>query len=226
MTLIAVLAWTPAASAQSAALPPTPAPEPNAHRALVHLDGAPDALLQQSVGGDGQWKTVCKGPCDTVLPVGPTYRIDGEGIRTSADFHLPPSAGSRVTLDVSPASSARFGWGVALVPIGLLTSAVGCLAMYVAAIDSSYGGSEAVGEPGPPNYTPGAALVVVGAVAVIGGLVLLAHDWETGVQGAAPPPRPPAPLMNYDSAGGWRERSPEERALPSTTIAPLWGLRF
>ncbi len=223
MTLMAVLALTRAAGAQSVALLPTPALGPNATGALVHLDGAPDALLQQYVGGDSQWRTVCKGPCDAVLPVGPTYRIDGEGIRTSGDFHLPPSAGSHVALDVTPASSQRFGLGAFLVPIGVLSSAVGCLGMLFAGSDAGYGGSE--GEPPPPNYTPYAVLVVVGAVAIVGGIVLLVHDWETGVKRTDQPPKPPAASTGYPAAG-WRERSPEERALPSTTIAPLWGLRF
>jgi hypothetical protein len=221
---MAALAWTRAAGAQSVAQPPPPALEPDVPGTLVHLDGAPEVLLQQYVGA-AEWKTVCKGPCDTVLPVGPTYRIDGEGMRTSDDFHLRPSAGSRVTLDVTPASSARFGLGVALVPIGVLTIGAGCLGMFAAGIGSSYGGSDAIGEPGPPNYTPYAVVIVVGAVAVVGGIVLLVHDWETGVKSTGQPPKPPAPLMDYP-AGGWRERSPEERALPSASIAPLWGLRF
>jgi hypothetical protein len=136
MTLVAVLAWTQSAGAQFGAVPPKPVLEPNALRALVHLDGSPGALLQQYVGGGGQWKTVCKGTCDTVLPVGPAYRIDGEGMRTSGDFRLPPSAGSRVTLDVTPASSARFGLGVALVPIGVLTIAAGCFGLLYAGSDA------------------------------------------------------------------------------------------
>ncbi len=80
-------------------------------------------------------------------------------------------------------------------PIGVLTIATGCFGMLFAGSDAGYGGSE--GEPPSPNYTPYAVLVVVGAVAVVGGIVLLVH-----------------------------ERSPEERALPAATMAPLWGLRF
>jgi hypothetical protein len=202
---------------------------------LVHVDGAPDAILQEDSSGDGHWTTVCAGACDALLPIGPTYRIDGDGMRRSGSFQLQPPSGNRVTLDVAPGSSARFAWGIALLPIGAATIAGGFFAWFAAALGSA-GGSEAVGEPGPPNYTPGTVLIVVGAVAMVGGVILLIHDWGTDVrQTNVEPPKPLPPLPDPPSpdrpppdlfTGGWRERSPEERALPAAMVAPLWGGRF
>ena len=204
-------------------------------RVLVHVDGAPDAILQEDSSGDGHWTTVCAGACDALLPIGPRYRVDGDGMRRSGWFQLQPPSGNRVTLDVAPGSSARFAWGIALLPIGAATIAGGFWAVIAAGLGAA-GGSEAVGEPGPPNYTPGTVLIVVGAVAMVGGVILLLHDWETDVrQRNVEPPKtlPPSTDLPTEQRswpasfpGGWRERSPEERALPTATLAPLWVLRF
>jgi hypothetical protein len=210
--------------AQAPAPPATPSHQPDARRILVHIDGAPAAMLQMASNGDDSWTTVCTGSCDALLPVGRAYRIDGDGIRRSGEFQLQPSLGDRLTLDVNPASSARFAWGVALVPIGAATIATGLAANFMAGIGSA-GGSDPNGEPGPPNYTPGTVLIVAGAVMILGGVCLFLHDWATTVQPSnAQPVRELSPPQYPD--GGWRERSPEERAFPTATITPLWALRF
>ncbi len=112
---------------------------------------------------------------------------------------------------------------IALMPIGAV--AIGAGAVLAAGLGAA-GGSEAVGEPGPPDYTPGHVLMVVGAITMLGGLILFAHDWETGVrQGNVESPKTLPPSTDVPT-GGWRERSPEERALPAATLAPLYVLRF
>jgi hypothetical protein len=192
---------------------------------LVHVDGPPEAIVQEDPTGDGHWTTVCAGACDTLLPIGPVYRIDGDGMRRSGQFQLQPPSANRITLDVSPASSTRFAWGIALLPIGAATIAGGVFAVFAAGLGAA-GGSEAVGEPGPPNYTPGTVLIGVGAAAMLGGLILFAHDWETDVrQSNAEPPKTLPPSTDLPT-GEWRERSPEERVLPAAMVAPFWGLRF
>lgn len=195
---------------------------------LVHIDGAPDAILQQDASGSGQWTTVCAGACDAHLPIGPMYRVDGNGMRRSSQFQLRPSPGNRITLDVSPASSTRFAVGVALVPIGALTMGAGALVVFAAG-NGATRGSEALGEPGPADYTLGHVLMIVGAVTILAGLILFVHDWETGVrQGNVENVEPPSTLRPATElpTGGWRERSPEERALPTATVVPLGVLRF
>ena len=198
---MAALVWSRSARARSPNPPTTTPPGQDVSRVLVHVDGVPDALLQQDARGDGQWTTVCRGTCEALVPVGPAYRIDGDGMRTSSAFHLgAPSAGGNVTLGVTPGSSGRFALGVVLASVGAAAVAGGIVAVLVSL--SEGGGSEA-NEPSPPSLVPGAVVIGLGAVAVIGGIVLIVHDATTAVrqQSTAPPRRLPRRVARRPPCG-------------------------
>ena len=221
--LLAALAWPRLGLAQTPAPPTAPNVTPDVPRVLVHVEGAPDAVVQQDAKGDGQWTTVCTGSCDALVPLGPATRIDGDGLRTSSTFHLDAPAGGRVTLNVAPGSSGRFATGLFLVPIGVL-AILGGSYLTLAALASG-GGSEAI-QPPPPSPVPGEIVIGLGAAVVIGGVVLLVHDATTSVRQASAAPAAPPPAASGPPAPAWRERTPEERALPVAAVAPLWVGRF
>jgi len=220
---MAALFWARPAGAQSPGTSATPTREQDAPRVLVHVAGASDALLQQDARGDGNWTTVCTGSCDTLLPLGPAYRIDGDGMRTSSAFNLDAAAGGHVTLAVCPGRTGRFALGIVLEPAGFAALVGG---LFWAWTSLATGGGSEANEPPPPSPTPGYVVAGLGAAAIIGGIVLIVHDATTDVQQQNSARANPVPPSSSATAPVWREPTPEERALPVATVAPLWGVRF
>src|SRR6185312_15640761 len=88
------LAWSPVASADTAA------PAATSALVVVHIDSPEPVDLEQR--GDHGWQVVCSSPCDKAVTADLKYRINGSGVRSSRAFHIDP--GSRTTLAVQPGS--------------------------------------------------------------------------------------------------------------------------
>ena len=204
-------------------------PEPAAAATvLVHLDGAPDATLEQDTRGDGTWTAICAAPCDTRLPTDPSYRINGDGLRSSSPLHLSARSGDRVTLAVHPAWTGLFVVGIALIPTGVAASIGGA---FVIALGNAFPdrGSDPSAPP-PPNTAAGTGwlLVGVGAAATVGGILLVAFNSSTSVQ-QAPGPASGGLALQGDPlriVPQWREAAPEDAAMPRVTGSPVWTVRF
>jgi hypothetical protein len=108
------------ALAQPAAPAPAPAPSapPAATRPMVvvHLDSPQPVTLEGRSGDDDDWEVMCTAPCDRPVPTTFVYRITGSGVRTSRTFHV--DAGSRVTLQVDPSSSAGHAGAIVITVVG------------------------------------------------------------------------------------------------------------
>jgi hypothetical protein len=218
-------------------LPPTPPPGPMEvpgpdlrPMVWVHVEGSEDGEVQQRRGPRGEWTTVCSGPCDMALPMGNDYRIAGGSIRPSGVFHLSGAPGDRVTINVNPGSKAWFVLGIvgtslggAVALVGLFVGLIGSVGVTV----SPTGSTDRQNWQGVENA--GWVTFGVGAVAVVGGILLITGNARTSAAPEAGPPQQAALLAQGDAwkkVPTWREATPEQKALPPVMGVPLWSGRF
>jgi hypothetical protein len=182
----------PAPAPLSTAVPP-PAPVQLA-TALVHIESESPVTLETGEGKS--WSLVCSAPCDRALPLGPSYRITGPGIRNSGPFSLAARPGGSVVLQVDTASKGGFVGGIVLVSTGAVAVVTGLVLVLVGAIASDTHSSCT------SDCTPSAALassfteaglitLISGGIATAGGIALLATNGSTRVyQQPASAPQP------------------------------------
>lgn len=158
-------------------VPQQPAASQSLGTATVHIEGAEVAL--EELTERGSWRRVCVTPCDQKLSLDSTYQIVGDGLRTSKGFQLHANNGERITLSISPSSSAAFVGGIVLLGTGLLVSIIG---LYVGAGATAV---EDVNSNGTSHSSTAATVGWVmagsGAVAAIVGVILWAGNGHTGV---------------------------------------------
>ncbi|WP_394847691.1 hypothetical protein LZC95_09535 [Pendulispora brunnea] len=186
---------------------------------MVHIEGG-DVTIEQM---RGSWAAVCSSPCDRALPIGPSYRIVGDGVRASRAFMLGGQNGDRVVLDVDTGSKGGFAGGIVLVSIGSLFFLVGGLTLLVVA--AANGAHTDTGNAEPIGWTMfggGAAGVLVGILLITGNsstkvtqsLEPRKVSWLTGLDPKKPEPRLPT----------FREDPPT--GIPRATVLPIFGTTF
>jgi hypothetical protein len=226
-------AWLSLLAGVLAAVVPSRAdaqPREPAQQVRVHIGGFPDATLEQDAHGDGIWTPVCSRPCNMLLPVGPSYQVNGDGIRSSSPFQLGAPPGGRVTLAVSPAWTGSFVFGIVLIPIGATASIAGAFVVALAPLASAGGSDPSAPPPSDSSaLTLGWSLVGLGAVALVGGVLLIASNASTSVQQQVSSTVPTTLASQGDPwrlVPQWRESAPEDAAMPRAMEAPVWSVRF
>jgi hypothetical protein len=116
----------------------------------------------------------CIAPCNTWVDATAVYRIGGPGITPSRSFVLPSSSGP-VALRVRAGLLSRFYGGVLLGGLGLATTAAGAIILGTRSLHEGPLGQN----PSPFGSTSGltgggAALVTIGAIALVTGISLWA----------------------------------------------------
>ena len=196
----------------------------------VHIEGADDAEVQQRTERRDEWQTVCSGPCDVELPVGPDYRIAGGGMRPSGIFHLTGGPGNRVVVTVSPASKAWFVMGIVVVSIGGPVALVGLALGLVGSLGTS------TTTPGSIDHQNWASVeragwitFAVGAAAIVGGVVLIVNNSRSSTTLENAAAAQTGLLVEGDAwkrVPTWHDAKPEEKAAPQIMAVPLWTGRF
>jgi hypothetical protein len=211
--------------------PPTPAgkqapagPPPEANRDAVGDDwveislvtDAPGVMLyakdprKVTIGNEvaDSWIWTCNAPCDERVDPRRTYRVMGDGIIPSIEFHLAPHAG-RVALQVSPArQSSRTIAGV-LAALGATSALAGVLSLLVDVAERGAAGAVPSGSmdaqakllSSATSYENiGIGFLVVGAAMEVGSLVFLLTS-KTGLAPAASHPSGAAPPRGNQTGG-------------------------
>lgn len=212
--------------ATASTTPPTPPGTVPAEKSLVtvHIEGPDDVQLEQDTTGQDDWAVVCSGTCDRSLSTAYWYRVSGGGIKASSQFSLHGQPGSKVTLNVSPASKGWFIAGLIAIPVGGIIAYIGLVLGVVgsAASDaSSTAGSNQAFRGSSDVAATGWTMLAVGGLAAVGGLVLTISNWKTGVTQdlAAKTPTPSSDAALRLPTPTWREPGVEARTLP-----PAWSM--
>jgi hypothetical protein len=198
-------------------------------KVVVHIDGPEGVELQADTTGNGDWKTVCLAPCDRPLSLDPSYRIDGDHIRSSDVFRLSRDPDHAVALTVHSASHDAFVGGIALVPVGLLTTVIGVLVGFGDYLTHTTWCPEAP-ESGCRSLAsgwPGWVTAGIGVAGVVSGLVLVANNTSSTVTqgGSATATATALPAVSIPMPT-WREPTPEAKAAPPLSAVPVWTARF
>jgi hypothetical protein len=191
--------------------------KPDEPATLVHLDGWL-ARLQLDSTGRGQWTDVCSSPCDMTVPTNASYRVVGDGVKSSGRFALHPGPDDRAMLTVHGASRPEF-------TAGILSIAVGTPVSFVVALTA--GLSETISGPSGTSTTIMDAAFVGSAAFAVAGLVLVLTNWTTKVtQDPAAPASVVPPLgSGWPRSSAWL--SPTEQAVSPPMIGlPVLAGRF
>ena len=158
-----------------------PAATPNLGAATVHIES--DSVVELQASNDGEWKTVCISPCDRAIALGGTYRVVGEGMKSSGPFRLHAGPGQHLDLEVTPRSGGLFALGIVGTVVGGLALAVGLLVIMVGALENTSFGltGGATNSGGSGTEAAGLGIVGVGVLGVVGGIVLIATNTKTRV---------------------------------------------
>jgi len=214
-------------AAPPTAAPPTPPPE----RVWVHLNADPGVSLE-GLSPEGNWERACSAPCDVQVTTGSDYRVTGAGMYASRAFKLQAEPGQRVVLDVSGASKAGFGVGIALVTVGSLATALGLYVAFLAAtIASTCEGTDEGTACQDNSGTVKTSLVVAGAgaVSLLAGALLAESNRQTTTSQSLN--RGPS-IARRDHDGAWlrvptwTEPSGLERAVPAAQVVPIFSRSF
>ncbi|CAN5608654.1 hypothetical protein BH09MYX1_BH09MYX1_26930 [soil metagenome] len=199
--------------------PPVAPSSPSSATALVHIDVDSPVILEQMNGqwdGD-EWHAVCEAPCDIPLPLGPSYRIAGDGTRKSKPFVLNGQTG-RVTLDVRRASTGAFGGGLALVITGPIVLLVGLVVTFFGiaenqSSDYCISAGACSTHNGTSLIATGLILLGAGTVGTIIGGILLGGNSRTKVGQFGAPVAAPATGTDLTRRPIWNA---ERSATPTT----------
>ncbi len=121
----------PGARTPAAPTPPTPAPMvgPRAH---VRINSPKQVFLYRRPAGSTSFVQQCVSPCDQELPIGDTYRVTGNGVAQSKEFHLGAAPGGSVEINVEPPSTGGMilggfmaGGGASAAYVGLILTLAG-----------------------------------------------------------------------------------------------------
>jgi hypothetical protein len=154
---------------------PAPAVGPQG-AVYVHIDADADVRIERQVGA--QWIGMCNAPCDRDLPLDAVYRMAGNGVRNSHTFRLSATRpGERIIIAVNPASKGGFVGGIVLVSIGAPVLILGGFVLLIAAAIDATPGQPETGAAKAVGWT----MAAVGAIGVVGGIVLIVNNASTGV---------------------------------------------
>lgn len=115
----------PTATTPSAAVPPAM----TGPRARVHVTSPRSVILYRKPAGTNSWVQACTSPCDQAMPLGDTYRVTGNGIAGSKEFHLVAKPDGQVEVSVDPQSTGGMVLGGIVGGVGATTAYVGFLAV-------------------------------------------------------------------------------------------------
>lgn len=156
--------------------PAYPAPAPSYlpppgffQRDILFDATAAEAELQVEQGR--AWRTVCNRACRTPGIVGAKYRVSGDGVTTSKSFIVHPSP-NPVVVHADAGSSANRGTAVVLMSIGGATMIVGIVVVALGSVCALCSGAEK-SDRRRDAAVVGTPVIVVGAGALAGGLVML-----------------------------------------------------
>jgi hypothetical protein len=123
--------------------------------------------LERQGATEDDWIVACRSPCDAQVSIEGTYRIAGEGVRTSAPFTLPSSDGRRLSIDVDTGSKAVLVLGIVLTSVSSAVALVGVVIHMLAKgadIDRSLAPTGiAVAAGGVAGVATGIVLIVMNA---------------------------------------------------------------
>lgn len=121
-----------------------------------------------------QYRPVCAAPCGKVIDTsgGSSYFFGGEGLTTSNRFNLTDARGD-VTAVVKPGRKGLRIGGIITMSVGISLMAVGAALFYFAKADSESDSIIFDRPARPPNYGPAAGVLVGGAAALAGGIVMM-----------------------------------------------------
>lgn len=156
-------------------------------RAHVHIKSPRNVILYRKPAGTNAWSKACTSPCNTELPIGDSYRVAGNGVQQSKEFHLEASPGSTVEVVVDPQSTGGMilggfiaGGGFTVGYVGLIAAAVGA-----ARADGECGRyetcSESDREDGKKIRDAGLIALGVGAAATVVGLIVFLNNATTDI---------------------------------------------
>jgi hypothetical protein len=184
----------------------------------VHLDASEGVLLQQDITNDDNWKTVCTAPCDQLLPTTFYYRVTGDGIKSSADFALRAPRGTHERVVVDAASKSAFVGGIYGVVGGPLLLLLG-----EGFVFSLIGGDG----PNPPILDAGLAMMGIGVVATVGGIVLMVCNATTKVKQDLGASQTRLFLPDsWSKTPTWNTAVTEPKNLPPALGIPIFSGRF
>ena len=198
----------PSAGAATPAPPETPAPMVGP-RARVHITSTRNVILYRRPAGTTSWVQACTSPCNQELPIGDTYRLTGNGVAASKEFHLDARPGGSVDVAIDPPSTGGMVLGGLLAGAGTTAAYVGMLMALIGATevnDGCYGGftsttsSYCENRKSDAEDVRNAGLIAmgVGAAVTVGGLLIFLNSAKTDITqssgggdsaGAASPPR-------------------------------------
>jgi hypothetical protein len=205
-------ASTPAGAAP--ATPPLPAPMVGP-RARVHITTSKNVILYRRPAGATAWVQACASPCNQELPIGDTYRITGNGVASSKEFHLDASPGGTVDVAIDPPSTGGMVAGGFLAGGGATVAYVGLLMTLVGAAEANdgcrYGGYCAERKSdGEELRNAGLITMGVGAAATVGGLLIFLSSAKTDIVQSS---------GRSESSGA---ASPSSRSLDAFLRRPTW----
>jgi hypothetical protein len=205
----------------ASAPPPLPPPAEEPGLARVHVSSPKPVFLYRRPPGSTAWEKVCESPCDAELPVSGTYRVTGNGI-AAKELALNANAGESVVLEVAPSSTAGVVAGVALTVAGLAATNV---AMAMEPCHSAHAASTSCASSSDETRMSD-VVGMAGALALVGGIVLIVVSARTGVgveshrhEAPSPPGPDPHALDAFLRRPTWRSVSSTERAaLPTLPL--------
>ncbi|MGO9834135.1 MAG: hypothetical protein ACLP1X_07975 [Polyangiaceae bacterium] len=202
--------------------PPSANPAPPPSEVWVHFEAPPGVLIQKDTTNDDNWVTVCAAPCDRPLPTGFYYRVTGGGIKTSADFAIHASPGTRETVVVDGASKSSFVIGVVGMIVGGIAAYVGLLVVSFSDVSAGFDDTNSSG-----SNTAGAALVLGGTIAAVAGLVLTLSNAKTKVNQDATASQAGLVLPgSLTGAPTWNIGVNERKDSPPALGIPIFSGRF
>lgn len=132
------------------------------------------------------------------------------------------AAGNPTTAQAREVSKGLTVLGIFLVPVGVVAMLYGAAVVAMGALTQN-GGSDPSASTSNTGAVPGGTAIALGALAVIGGIVLIATN---STSASTPATQQPVGVQTGLLVPTWRDAKPEERALPPTVGLPLWMGRF
>lgn len=155
---------------------PTTAPM-NGPKVRVHISSSSTVVLYRRVSGSTAWTLACTSPCNEMLPLGDSYRVNGNGVAQSSEFSLQGSPGGTVDVKVDGQSTGGMVLGGSLAAVGAMVGYVGLLA--VAATIDRHNSSD------DDARAAGFIAMGLGTVAMLGGVLIFLASAKTDVTQSA-----------------------------------------
>jgi hypothetical protein len=190
----------PAGTQGASASLPAAAPPMVGPKARVHITTSRSVILYRKYAGS--WTKACDSPCDQELPIGDGYRVVGNGVPQSKEFHLEVGPAGFVDIVVDPPNSGGMVFGGILAGTGAFAAWVGSLMALVGAVNagrdcttynpgyySSPAQCDSEKKDGPGVRDAGLVTMAVGAGVGVLGLVVFFNSATTDIEqkhGGAP----------------------------------------